>query len=343
MKARSLPRLLPALAALLAIVSANPTTLRAQADVIATLDIDGKSASVDDQPQPRSGKNIAVGDGSLVRTGKRTSAMINIIREGQVQLNENSAKLVTRSFFKGAQCFAVRLISGELFINGDNVCFLTNVGAVSGISHSMINIKVDAGNTTITVIEGTAELEGQAQPVMARASEQIVVQADGRYQVNRLSPEAALRTAEWTTRYFNARSAGRNARVAGGILGAIVGALLLREVLDDDDDHRRDNPPPPPPAPTSSDGARGAPAPTDRAPDPTSTPAPDPAQPPAGTTMDSGGLAGSRILRRAPVELRLDSCCIPRRDYGEDRIETTPADCRARGGRLSQTCTRPVN
>ena len=323
-----------ALAFLLALATALPAPARAQAEPIAVMDIDGRAAFLDDRQQPRSAQDISVHDGNLVRTGKNTSVMIDIIREGHIQLNENSAKLVTRSFFKGAKCFAVRLIAGELFINGDNVCFVTNVGSVSGISHSLINIRVDAGSTEITVIEGTAELEGQADPVVAHASEQIVVHADGRYEIRRLTQEAALHTAEWTTHYFNAdssSSSGGNA--VGGIVAAILAALIVREALDDDDDDddRRRDPPPPPPAsqPPSDDVGRGR---HGTAP---------PTAPPAGTTGTRDADA-SRVLRRPDMEAQPQNCCIPRGDYGEDSYQMTPAACHARGGRLADRCTRPV-
>src|SRR3546814_7978413 len=89
----------------------------------------------------------------------------------------------------------VRLITGELFINGENVCFLTNVGAVSGISHSRINIKVDERGTVLTVTEGMAELEQQPASMLVSASEQLVVLPDGEHYKNVLDPAAAERTA----------------------------------------------------------------------------------------------------------------------------------------------------
>src|SRR3546814_13014201 len=99
--------------------------------------------------------------------------------EGSVQLNENSAKLITDSFFKGASCFAVRLTTGELFINGEDVCFLTNVGAVRGISHSRINIAVDERGTAVNVIEGKAELAPAPASIRVAACELMVVLPEG--------------------------------------------------------------------------------------------------------------------------------------------------------------------
>src|SRR3546814_7901040 len=91
-----------------------------------------------------------------------SSDLVEIIPEGSVQLNENSAKLITDSFFTGASCFAVRLITGQLFINAENVCFLTNVGAVSGLSHSRINIQLDQRGPALTVLQGPAALDQAA-------------------------------------------------------------------------------------------------------------------------------------------------------------------------------------
>src|SRR3546814_7274735 len=107
------------------------------------MDVDGGNAFVDNARQPASGRDIRIVDGNLVRTGADTSALAEIIPDGSVQLNEHSAQLITDSFFKGASCFAVRMITGALFITGENVCFMTKVGAVIDISHSRINIEAD--------------------------------------------------------------------------------------------------------------------------------------------------------------------------------------------------------
>src|SRR5690606_19840343 len=97
-------------ASLLALACATiPASMaRAQDNVIATMDVDGSNAFVDNVRQPPSGTDIRILDGNLVRTGADTSALVEIIPQGSVQLNENSAKLITESFFKGARCFAAR-------------------------------------------------------------------------------------------------------------------------------------------------------------------------------------------------------------------------------------------
>src|SRR3546814_2477818 len=142
-----------ALPAILACLAIPAPVAHAQDNVIATMDVDGGNAFVDNARQPASGRDIRILDGNLVRTGADTSALVEIIPEGSVQLNENSAKLITASFFKGASCFAVRLITSELFINGEHVCFMTNVGAVRGISHRRINIQVATRGNGLTGLE----------------------------------------------------------------------------------------------------------------------------------------------------------------------------------------------
>src|SRR3546814_8165759 len=132
-----------ALPAILACLAIPAPVAHAQANVIATMDVDGGNAFVDNARQPASGRDIRILDGNLVRTGAETSALAASIPEGSVQLNENRAKLITASVFKGASCFAVRLLTGELFINGETVCFLTPVGRVRAITHTRVKIKVD--------------------------------------------------------------------------------------------------------------------------------------------------------------------------------------------------------
>jgi hypothetical protein len=275
-------------------------------DIIATMDIDGGNAFVENVRQPPSGRDVRILDGSLVRTGADTSALVEIIPEGSVQLNENSAKLITNSFFKGTRCFAVRLITGELFINGENVCFLTNVGAVSGISHSRINIKVDERGTVLTVIEGMAELEQAPASMLVHASEQLVVLTNGEYYTNALDPAAAERTAEWTQDYFRAppeEGMSDGAKAALGIIGAIVIGTVIHEATDDDDDDDRGR----------GRGDGGSP----------------PARPPrddAPPLSDSRPPAGQRRphpVRQPPPE----ACCVAGTTY-----RLTPAQCKARRG-----------
>lgn len=307
----------PLLAVLAGLAFAAPAA-HAQ-DVIATMDVDGSNAFVDNVRQRASARDIRILDGNLVRTGRDTSAVVQIIPEGSVQLNENSAKLITVSFFRGASCFAVRLVTGELFINGENVCFLTNVGAVSGISHSRINIKVDERGTVLTVIEGSAELDQQPAPMRVSASEQLVVLPNGEFYKNALDPAAAERTAEWTQDYFKAapRKPGMSdgAKAALGILGAIVIGKAIHEATDDDDDRdrgrdegrRSPEPPPPEDAPPSEQ----PPPPSDAPPSPLRT------RPPTGT-----------FDQRYPVRVQQpEACCVAGATH-----QLTPMDCRAKGG-----------
>lgn len=311
-----------ALLATLACLAIPAPVARAQDAFIATMDVDGSNAFVDNTRQPPSGRDLRILDGNLVRTGADTSALVEIIPEGSVQLNENSAKLITDSFFKGARCFAVRLIAGELFINGENVCFLTNVGAVSGISHSRINIKVDERGTVVTVIEGMAELEGQPAQMQVLASEQLVVLPNGEHYKNMLDPAVAERTAEWTRNYdFDApppeKGMSTGAKAALGILGAIVIGTVIHEATDDDDD--RD----------------------DRGP---------PAQPSPGRTRPDACCINGRTYELAPGQCRArrgvrGTCPEPRQPYPARQLppeacciagqthEATPGQCRAKQGK----------
>src|SRR3546814_715682 len=118
--------------------------------------------------------------------------------------------------------------------------FRTNGCAVSGISHSRINIEVDERGTVVTVIEGQAELDQAPASMLVSASEQLVVLPDGEYYKNTLDPAAAERTAEWTKNYdFNApapeKGMSTGAKTALGILGAIVIGTVIHEATDDDD------------------------------------------------------------------------------------------------------------
>ena len=309
------------LGALACLASLAPIA-HAQDNAIATMDVDGSNAFVDNARQRPSARGIEILDGNMVRTGQRTSALVEIVPEGSVQLNENSAKLITSSFFKGARCFAVRLISGELLVNGENVCFLTNVGAVSGISHSRINIKVDERGTVLTVIEGSAELDEAPATMLVSASEQLVVLPDGEYFKNALDPAAAERTAEWTKNYFNApppkKGMSKGAKTALGILGALIVGKAIHEATDDDDHDRDNRNPPPQPSPRTPQPSSDTPPP----------PPPDTSQPSSG-----GRFPSSRVLQPSPAhQLQSEACCVVEQTGTGTTHQVTPAQCKAMGG-----------
>ncbi|MFC3551590.1 hypothetical protein ACFOLC_11280 [Lysobacter cavernae] len=320
----------PALLWLALTVAMSPV----HAQEIAQMDIDGTNAFVDDARQRPSAVDVPIRDGSMVRTGPRTSARVELAPQGIVLLNENSAKLISTSFFKGTRCLAVRLIAGELFINGSNICFLTNVGAVSGISRSRINLKVDERGTVMTVIQGAADLDGKLASMRVTTSEQLVVWPNGEHKTTLLDATAAERTADWTRNYFTAppKKALKGWQKALIGLGVIAVGAAAYDASKDDDDDRRDPPaPPPPPA-----GGTDYPTPMDDA-------APTPPPTPASTTRSPASApAASRLQRQHALELQLPTCCVPFSGGGEQTIRTTPADCAERGGRLSGACSTPV-
>lgn len=326
MKSPVKPHAMPVALALLVLA----VTARAQDGYIAVMDVDGSNAFIENARQRPSAVDVPIQDGNMVRTGSRTSARIELAPQGTVLLNQNSAKLITLSFFKGTRCLAVRLISGELFINGENVCFLTNVGAVSGISRSLINVKVDARGTVVTVLQGTAEFDAKPAAIRVTTSEQLSVLPNGEYRTTRLDPAEAQRAADWTRQFFVAQPKPKMSGLKKALI-AIGAALAIGAVVheaNDDDDDRRDPPPPPPPTPAGSD----YPVPADSA-SPTPTP---------GDTTKTSTPAASTLQRQRALELQLSTCCVPFSGGGEQTIRTTPADCSARGGRLSDACSAPV-
>lgn len=278
----------------------------AQGTRIAEMDLDGSNGFIDNAKQKPSGRDLPIRDGNMVRTGQRTSAFIEIIPQGAVQLNENSAKLITDSFFKGAKCFAVKLIAGELFINGENVCFVTNVGAVSGISRSQIDIKVDKGRTVITVLEGAADLEKPA-PMRVNALEQLVVLPNGEFHKTSVDQATAQRTIDWARSYDFTHEQKKGMSPALKALLVALGFAVGAAIVNDHHDGGG-SPPPPPPA------------------DP--QPTTDPARPPDAPPPPSPTPQSTDVLRPAPVLVQ--SCCIG--GLNGTTLQLTPEQCSARGG-----------
>src|SRR3546814_6090786 len=81
-----------ALPAILACLAIPAPVAHAQDNVIATMDVDGGNAFVDNARQPASGRDIRIVDGNLVRTGEDTGALVEIIPEGSVQLNRSDVQ-----------------------------------------------------------------------------------------------------------------------------------------------------------------------------------------------------------------------------------------------------------
>src|SRR3546814_18436556 len=107
------PHLTIALPAILACLAIPAPVGHAKDNVIATMDVDGGNAFVDNARQPASGRDIRILDGNLVRTGADTSALVEITPEGSVQRNENSAKLIPASFVTGASRDRTHVVWGK--------------------------------------------------------------------------------------------------------------------------------------------------------------------------------------------------------------------------------------
>lgn len=307
--------------ALLMLAIAFTPQVRAQVEPFARMEVRGNpgdKAYVEQQLLPPLAKNVPLQDGHLISTGANTGALVTM-PESQIVLDENSAKLISYSFFKGARCYAARLRSGRMLIDGSKVCFMTEDIPLGAYSHSLINVRYTSEGVEVTVIKGSAEVELPV-PMHVTENEQLVVRPDGSYYRNKLKHKDAKRTADWAKQYVEgSSSAGKSLLKGLGIAVVLyVACRLLGECDGDDDDHGSS--PAPPAAPSE-------PEPVDYVPPPLPPPSSDTVPPSPDAQLPAG-----EVLQQSPVYVppQLGPCCIGGLNGTTEQL--TPAQCKAKGG-----------
>ncbi|GAB3378665.1 hypothetical protein [Lysobacter fragariae] len=199
----------------------------AQDDTFARMDIRGENgdeAWLDEVRVKKYQKNVQMSDGSVVRTGEDTGALVTM-PTSEVLLSEHSEKLITYSYFKGARCYLVRLKSGKALINGSNVCFMTDDAPLGFYSHSLINVRHDNGAVEVTVLEGMAEVE-RPEPMHLHDNQRLIVWPDGTFQRYDLTPKQAKGSIHWAKRYVERSDTGK--KIAKGGATVVLFYALCR-------------------------------------------------------------------------------------------------------------------
>jgi len=297
-----------ATAMLLTAMLVQPT--KGQEPPFARMDVRGKrgdQAWVERQLLKKFQKNVPLQDGSMVTTGKETGALVTM-PESQIVLSENSLKLISYSYFKGARCYLAHLRKGKMLIDGSKVCFMTDESPLLAYSHSLINVKHVGQDVEMTVVEGEAEVEKPA-PMRIAAGNQLLVHPDGTFSTTRLTPDQLQKTVRWSHHYIKRSDTGRNVATGIGITVLAYGVCRLLGGCDGGDGGHQ-SPPPPQPTPTE-----------------------DAPQPPPRSPSESGTQATplpGNVLKASPAYLT-EECCV-----AGTTQRLTRQQCSAQGGELGK-------
>lgn len=162
---------------------------------IGIVSVDGNAGFINGQPLASSEQ---VCEGDEVSTGAHTSARVDLMGGGYVQLDEN-----TDPFFLLAEggCIIIRMLKGQAYVDAKTACVQTE--KIDTQLHSAINIEEGAKRTRLTVLEGTVEFRVPTQPPLT-AGQQLILKPGQPPRVKKLSKKQLARVIHWRQRYFGA-------------------------------------------------------------------------------------------------------------------------------------------
>src|SRR5262245_37523351 len=163
-------------------------------ELIGTLEVDGPNAFRNGRPTD-DGARVFHGD--TISTGARTSMRLRFVGGGVLQLDENTDPQLLR---EGA-CILVRILTGQAFVDAKRVCIADSNLEVT--LNSRANLKIVGQRSTLTLIEGSAEMGRPERRAVGQYAQYIVI-GGVVDSVQRLRREDAEATANWTRRYFKA-------------------------------------------------------------------------------------------------------------------------------------------
>lgn len=219
---------------------------------VGTMKVDGKAVFLNGTPLTTNKRTeVPIRDQDQIRTGARTSALINT-GGTTVQMDQNTT--ITASTDSQGLLARIRLVIGQILAVGHR----TEVETVdiAAVLNSTVNIKVERQGSTLTVIEGSATTTNLRLPASAaprpttiNTYQRYVMYPDGRGEHYGIDKAEAKRTTQWARSYF--KSGMPNWAKALLIIG--VGAAVY-EATDNDDPRPRPSQPQPSDSYPSSPG-----------------------------------------------------------------------------------------
>lgn len=161
---------------------------------VGTLRITGSNVFLNKQHASH-GATVRLGD--ELTTGKGSSALLTFTDGGFIQLDENTDPVFT--WFEQGKCLLIRIFKGQAYVKKERACIEgPNVQLVLG---SEVNMQVEPGSSTITVVKGTATIE-KPKPVAVLSAQQARVSKRGvEGKVRSLSSNELQEVVRWRDRY----------------------------------------------------------------------------------------------------------------------------------------------
>lgn len=170
---------------------------------IATLYTSGPYVSVNGRP---AANGMTIWSGDHVTTGPASSARIDLYSGGLVQLDANTDPDIFGAVTDYLGCW-VRVLTGQLYSEGEGQTICFSSGAERIIAHSAFNLMVSPGRETLTVVAGQVSVAA-AQSVTASTGTQVSVAGGSIVSRRSVSPAELARITAWRRRYafFSPRS-----------------------------------------------------------------------------------------------------------------------------------------
>lgn len=151
------------------------------------------------QRHAASGEPIFEGD--KLSTGAGSSAIVNLVGGGLIQLDENTDPVLERRVVNGRTCIHLSISFGRVWIDRDLVCVDTPDAGL--VLQSRVHMEVGRA-TTVTVYRGHVEF---SRPVvlLLSAGQQVSVAGRRVSPVRTLSPEQLAETVAWANQFGTPR------------------------------------------------------------------------------------------------------------------------------------------
>jgi hypothetical protein len=159
---------------------------------VAALLVSGPYVTVNGRPAQN---GMSIDSGDRVVTGPASSARINFFSGGSVQLDANTDPEIYGSFVDYLGCW-VRVLTGQLYSDGEGQTICFSHGAEQIVAHSAFNLQVGSGREVVTVAAGAVTITGP-HPVTVPAGAQASL-AGGRVVAQRqVGPDELRRITAW--------------------------------------------------------------------------------------------------------------------------------------------------
>jgi len=178
---------------ILLVVSGYAQSYAQSGGSIGTLRVAGDKVWIDDRPA-KDGDTVSLG--SSVRTGSRSSALLEFSGGGYLQLDENTDPLF--QWLAQSKCILIRMLKGQVHLKRERTC--VEAPNLNLILDSEANIEITTGLTKVTLIKGSATVLLPTQ-IKLLPGQQLRVNDQGVPSVVKLSSGELDSVLSWTKHY----------------------------------------------------------------------------------------------------------------------------------------------